>query len=1010
MPDAPVEDQANDDLRLEPEPEEGEILQRQSIGSGDAGRTIEESATENAPPPPPPPAEAQESIPQPSSPPSDPDDGRPPWFPIPEDDSEPGEDEVARLQSAGEHNALDHTYWENKTFKDLNDPGEYFDHPRCNRSLLTGDLEYVPREHGRIEWTVPHYNGSKQNPNRDLVRYSHSVKIGDYSWKLKLYPKGNGSSYIGVYIECEEFVKEAGAAKERKKRQQQQEQAKRESVSSQIDGAPSVSNGERLTAPHIQRTGSTTQAPDQTREVLQENGSSKEESEIPLLQEIPTYPSQPSERKTDGNQVQECPKEQETPKDATEDALSNLESQSTLPTPMPLLGNEKIRKPHRITAQLSVMVYNPNEPRVHFHKRTTHGFTLKDPDRGFYRFGPTPVFDLGRRLPDQRQALLRHDTLAFIAHIRLVDDPTGFLYARDDIDYRLDFTRTGLRAIRGLEDTRGTANNLTAAISTWILLPPFRRLLYEASDHLGDKSTPLLSALIEVLCDLRRPPLKDGDSVPPVSLLKVGEAIHWHGVCESPEECQNYLHCHTLGTGTSKVLQSSAPFELPWRSEGSALDDMDVVQVWEVILATLEMELKDTPHGARLRDMFGGQGFRFKLPVGSASVRVGLSSMQQSFQNTSFPHILQVELPRQKFDHEKKKWDKLHDRILTPHMLRVSDDHPALYLLYGLVSHHGWLNSRNFVSYMNPSGHTWFKVNSERPPKLIKVTEKQAVQETECSAYIAIYVRNDIASREIECQSGTFIGYPEDKWTVPPHILDKHDQLESNKAESPVSSHPGESREEPEDEHGNRHDPGEQAEKQDSDQAMTDQPPTDQVIPDRPVGQNSMKHSREEEFDQHQSSKKAELDYFTGEYYSGTVHRGYKHGQGYCIYMNGDIYTGDYRKGKRHGTGQQSFFNGDRYEGDWKNDRMHGTGSLVVQSTSNVYQGGFEKGKQHGQFTLTGEKAETLSSCLVCYASERNAVFYPCGHVCACIDCARQMETCPYCHKSIAEPIRFYMT
>ncbi|KAI9652408.1 MAG: hypothetical protein M1831_006817 [Alyxoria varia] len=940
MPDAPVEDeQVEDEFRFDPGPDGDEIPQGQPTGSGNAGGTHQESATQHAPPPPPPPpAEALESIPQPSSPPSDPDDGRPPWFPIPEDDSEPGEDEIARLQSAGEHSALDHTYWENKTFRDLNDP------------------EYVPRESGRIEWTVPHYNGTKQHPNRDLVRYSHSVKIGDYSWRLKLYPKGNGSSYMGIYVECQEFVKEVEAAKEKKKRkQQQQEQDKREAASFQIDGASKQSNNEVEPAQNTQKTEQISQAPDQSRDIPQRNESSKEEPEISSAQEISMDQAQLAQSTIDEKQLQETPKGQETLKDSTEDVPSTVEPQATLPTPMPLLGNQKIRQSRRITAQLSVMVYNPNEPRVHFHKRTTHGFTLNDPDRGFYRFGPTPVFDLGRRLPDQRQALLRNDTLAFIAHLRVVDDPTGFLYARDDIDYRLDFTRTGLRAIRGLEDNRGTANNLTSAISTWILLPPIRRLLYQASDHFEGQRPPLLAALIEVLCDLRRPPLKAEDPVPPVALLKVGEAIHWHGVCEAPSECQDYLHCHTLGTGISKVLQDSNPVQLPWRCEGSALDDSDVVQVWEVILETLETELQDTPYSGRLRNMFGDQGFRYKLPAGSTNVRAGLSSMPQSFQNTPLPHVLQVELPRQKFDHEKRRWEKLHDRISTPHLVRLSNDHPALYLLYGLVSHQGWLNSRQFVSFVNPNGHTWFKVNSERPAKLIKLTEKQAVQENECSAYIAIYVRNDLANREIECQSGTFIGYPEDEWTVPQDILDKYKPPEINKVESP-SSQPDETREESEDENH------EQAEKQDSDQPMTDQPLADQAMPDRPIEQNSKKRSVEEEFDQPQSIKKVEFDYFSGEYYSGNVHRGYKHGQGNCIYMNGDVYTGDYRKGKRHGKGEQSFFNGDRYEGDWEDDKMHGTGKLVVKSTANTYQGGFEKGKQHGQFTLTGEKAETLKS------------------------------------------------
>ena len=47
-----------------------------------------------------------------------------PWYSIPEDHSLAEEDEVKRLESAGEMSALNHEYWQQKTFKDLQDPGQ----------------------------------------------------------------------------------------------------------------------------------------------------------------------------------------------------------------------------------------------------------------------------------------------------------------------------------------------------------------------------------------------------------------------------------------------------------------------------------------------------------------------------------------------------------------------------------------------------------------------------------------------------------------------------------------------------------------------------------------------------------------------------------------------------------------------------------------------------------------------------------------------------------------------
>lgn len=49
---------------------------------------------------------------------------RHPWIPIYEDNSQPGEDELKRLETAGEVSAFDHEHWQKKAFKDVHDPGK----------------------------------------------------------------------------------------------------------------------------------------------------------------------------------------------------------------------------------------------------------------------------------------------------------------------------------------------------------------------------------------------------------------------------------------------------------------------------------------------------------------------------------------------------------------------------------------------------------------------------------------------------------------------------------------------------------------------------------------------------------------------------------------------------------------------------------------------------------------------------------------------------------------------
>ncbi|KAF2484537.1 hypothetical protein BDY17DRAFT_130485 [Neohortaea acidophila] len=106
------------------------------------------------------------------------------WLPIPEDKSQPCEDELAYITQRGEHSALDYSYWEKKIFFDLEDP------------------ELYPIASGRIDWTVDGYNGTKEKPNEELIMRSPPVRIGGYDWCIKFYPKGNDSDYLSLYLEC----------------------------------------------------------------------------------------------------------------------------------------------------------------------------------------------------------------------------------------------------------------------------------------------------------------------------------------------------------------------------------------------------------------------------------------------------------------------------------------------------------------------------------------------------------------------------------------------------------------------------------------------------------------------------------------------------------------------------------------------------------------------------------------------------------------------------------------
>lgn len=129
------------------------------------------------------------------------------------------------------------------------------------------------------------------------------------------------------------------------------------------------------------------------------------------------------------------------------------------------------------------------------------------------------------------------------------------------------------------------------------------------------------------------------------------------------------------------------------------------------------------------------------------------------------------------------------------------------------------------------------------------------------------------------------------------------------------------------------------------------------------------------------------------------------------IYSNGNVYEGPVVQGQRHGdAGKLTQQNGDVYEGGFKRDEFDGQGTLVQKRTGNKYVGGFREGKRYGRGTTYWEVAdEQAGACQICYDQDIDALFYDCGHVCSCMECAKQCDVCPICRKNVQQVVKMYM-
>ena len=582
---------------------------------------------------------------------SEDDEPRRRWHEIREDTSAPDENELKEIERRSEVSALDHTHWEGQAFTPFTDP------------------EYQPGVSGRIEWTIEHYNGTKEQPNKEVVMRSPELKVGDHRWRVKFYPRGNDTEFLSIYIECASL-------------------------------------------------------------------------------EPPTPPPPPP---PPGSSPSEPPNQP-------------LPSKSPRSTPLPLLPSVTVPNTRpSCLAQIAVVLYNPSEPRVNYHHTAIHRFSPGSPDWGWTRFHG-PYYEIHNRLPGQRSALLRNDKLAMTAYIRLVDDETGVFGEHDDSSKQKwdSFIMTGLQGLMSSQivSSANPGGNLISAIASWMLLRPFRELLYEIKLPDSEKEPrlrpkPMLKALQTIIYNMRS---QVYPRATPVVLEGITDALEWYGIDED-------------------------------------ITKLDVIQTWEILRGRVEAELAGTPWENRFTQLFGIKRDRtknhpnYKVPVKSAE------SMQSAIESAdtfihpeqSLPLVLTVELDRQEFNEDSRTWKKLVNKVAL-------DDHITLrdtgYTLYGFIAHKESLQSGLYYPVLRPEGPSgkWYLYSDARDNnKVTCLTKREALEdhegfpaskcgenESSAVAYIALYVNDSIATN-------TF-GNVEPNWDVPDWLVEDVERTRAREA------------------------------------------------------------------------------------------------------------------------------------------------------------------------------------------------------------------------------------
>ncbi|KAF2114887.1 hypothetical protein BDV96DRAFT_87627 [Lophiotrema nucula] len=422
--------------------------------------------------------------------------------------------------------------------------------------------------------------------------------------------------------------------------------------------------------------------------------------------------------------------------------------------PLPLLDGKTVPKRKSIAAQVSVVLYNPTEPRVNNARTCLHRYCTGSPDWGWTRFYG-PYYDIAHRIRGQRQALLRDDKLAFTGYIRLINDETNCLWEHHSRDNPWDsFAMTGLQSL-SLGDGANNApgGNLISAVASWLLFKPFRQLLYnfgipDPEEEPFARPKPLVSALQKTLFMLRthvHPRAKA------VSLDDLIDALEWYGIHERQ-------------------------------------DKLDVIEVWEVLRLKLEEELQNTSYANVLDDIFG---LKRDYSSGVPSYRVpviGVATMQDAINAAAAdltdprqapPQLLTIELARQEFDVASRSYVKLMNKVSLDEQVTVRG---TSYTLYGFIVHKQTLQSYLYSPIVRPEGpgSKWYCYTDGKEENMVKcLTKSQAVDAHEGRtggdkvigndpvAYIVLYVRDDVASTIFQSSQDS------EEWEVPQWLRDE---------------------------------------------------------------------------------------------------------------------------------------------------------------------------------------------------------------------------------------------
>jgi len=152
-------------------------------------------------------------------------------------------------------------------------------------------------------------------------------------------------------------------------------------------------------------------------------------------------------------------------------------------------------------------------------------------------------------------------------------------------------------------------------------------------------------------------------------------------------------------------------------------------------------------------------------------------------------------------------------------------------------------------------------------------------------------------------------------------------------------------------------------------------------------------------------------------------------GFGTYVFPNKSTYRGRFKNSMFHGKGTFIGIDDSKYIGNMKNNKMHGEGKLTFGNEL-IYEGIFHENKfgdiqfifkygliyeeprtnqnnnsDDSKKIIPNDDLDDINQCCICMENPKECAFNNCGHLCLCINCAKNIHNtkknvCPICRTS----------